>query len=168
MSLDLEQQLKIVLASAPPARRVIQTLEISHSDMSQVYYLWAEPYSGSITTDAGVKTVQPVNLQLELAGAEGHLDQNFAINIDTTRISDDFREELDAIALDTTEEIDCVYREYLSDDLTTVMAQAALQVEQVAFTRGVASISAVSPRYNVTRTGEIYAPRDVPMLRGFL
>ena len=31
-----------------------------------------------------------------------------------------------------------------------------------------ASLSAVTPRLNITRTGEIYSPRDVPMLRGFL
>lgn len=168
MSLDLEQELKIVLASSPPARRPVQTIEIGHSDMSQTYYLWREPYAGSITTDSGVKTTRAVNLQITLAGDEGHMDQEFEIALDLTDSDDELREQLDLIPLDTQEPITCVYREYLSDDLTTVMAQASLQAESIAYTTGQAAISAVSPRYNVTRTGELYAPRDVPMLRGFL
>lgn len=168
MSLDLEQELKVVLASAPPARRPIQTVQFRHSQMTRQYHLWREPYNGTITTEDGERTVEPVNLRIDLAGAEGHLDQNFRILMDTTDIEDDFRAELDLIPLGTDEEIDCIYREYLSDDLTTVMATATLQVEDVSFTRGAAVFSAVSPRYNVTRTGELYVPRDVPMLRGFL
>lgn len=168
MSLDLENDLRIVLASAPPARRAIQTVQIGHSEMSQTYYLWREPYAGSITTDAGVKTTRSVGLEVSLAGAEGHLDQEFEIVIDTTDRDDELREELELIPLDTQEPIECVYREYLSDDLTTPVAQAQLQAEAIAYTKGQAAISAVSPRYNVSRTGEIYAPREIPMLRGFL
>lgn len=168
MSLDLDADLRRFLASAPAALRAIQTLEISHSAMTQTYYLWREPYEGTITTEDGEQTVQPVNLEIKLAGAEGHLDQNFEIRIDTTDIEDEFREQMDLIPIDTLEKIRCVYREYLSDDLTSVMAQAVLQVESITYQKGAAAISAISPRYNATRTGELYVPRDVPMLRGFL
>lgn len=168
MSLDLESELKRVLASAPRDVRPIQTIQLSHSAMTQTYYLWREPYTGTITANGGSRTVQPVNMRIDLAGSEGHLDQTFRVSIDTTDVEDELREQLDLIPLGTTEEIVCVYREYLSNDLTTVVASATLEVEEISFQRGVATFIAVSPRLNKLRTGEIYAPREIPMLRGFL
>lgn len=168
MSLDIEQKLKVFLASAPQNIYSIQTLEISHSSMSKTYYLWREPYIGSITTETGIKTVTPVNLDIKLAGSENNLDQKFNIAIDLTDINDEFREQLDLIPLTSSEKIKVIYREYLSDDLTEVLAQADLQAESVSFTIGAAAIIAVQPRLSMTRTGEIYSTRDIPMLRGFL
>ena len=136
--------------------------------MSKVWRLWREPYFGEITTEAGVVEVLPVNVDIQLAGSEGNLDQKFNISIDTVEIGDQFRGELDRIPIDTTERLRAVYRGYLSDDLTEAQTTAALQGESVNCQLGVASISAVSPRLNVTRTGETYTTRDVPMLRAFL
>ncbi|MFS2047571.1 hypothetical protein ACEN9J_03185 [Variovorax sp. Varisp41] len=165
---DLEEQLRIWLASVPPTKHAISTIELSHSAMSKVWRLWREPYIGAITTEVGVVEVIPVNLQIKLAGSEANLDQKFDITMDTTDVADTFREEMDRIPIDTTEKIRAVYREYLSDDLTEAQMTAVLQVESIAYTIGAATISAVSPRLNVTRTGEIYSTRDVPMLRGFV
>lgn len=169
MSLDLETRLKVYLSSAPPAQHSIPTLQISHSAMTKTYYLWREPFAGTITTESGDVDVECLHFEAKLAGAEGHLDQSFEIRIDTTDVEDEFREQLDRIPLDTTEKIEVIYREYLSDDLTDMVAgPVTLQVESVNFQKGLATIVAVSRRLNLLRTGEIYAPRDVPMLRGFL
>lgn len=168
MSLDLETRLRVFLASAPPAVRAIQTLEISHSSMSQTFCLWREPYTGTITTEAGTRTVQPLNFEVKLAGSEANLDQNFEIRIDLVDVEDIFRAQMDLIPLNTLERIQVIYREYLSDDLTDVVAIAQLQVESISYQVGAATLSAVSPRLSMTRTGESYVPRDVPMLRGFL
>lgn len=168
MSLDIEQKLKVFLASAPQNIYSVMTLEISHSAMTKVYYLWREPYIGEITTETGVKTVTPLNMDIKLAGSENNLDQKFNIALDLTDINDEFREQLDRIPLTTSEKIKVVYREYLSDDLTEVLAQANLQAESVSFTIGAAAIVAVQPRLSMTRTGEIYSPKIIPMLRGFL
>jgi hypothetical protein len=70
--------------------------------------------------------------------------------------------------VDTTEKIRVVYREFLSDDLTAAQATAVLQAESISYSIGAAHISAVSPRLNMSRTGELYAPKEIPMLRGFL
>lgn len=169
MSLDLAARLRFVLASAPQSVRSIQTLQFSHSQMTQVFYLWREPYVGTVTTESGVVTVQPCNFSIKLAGTEQNLDQNFSITLDLVDIEDVFREQMDLIALDSLERVACVYREYLSDDLTTIAAgPATLQVETVSYQIGVATIKAMSPRLNVTSTGDIYSPRDCPTLRGFL
>ena len=168
MSLDIEQKLKVFLASAPQRIYSIPTIEISHSAMTKTYYLWREPYIGSITTETGVKVITPVNLEIKLAGSENNLDQKFSIILDLTDINDEFREQLDKIPLTTQEKIRVVYREYLSDDLTEVLSSAILQAESVTFSIGSANISAVQPRLSSTRTGEIYSTRDIPTLRGFL
>lgn len=168
MSLDLEARLRVFLASAPPRLRAIQTLEFAHPAMP-TYRIWREPYPGQITTaEAGLVDVVPLAFEIALAGSEGHLDQVFSIKLDTTDADDQFRQALDAIALGNAEPVAVIYREYLSDDLSEPQAQTRLQAESVSYVKGAATISAVSPRLNTRRTGEIYSPKVVPMLRGFL
>ena len=164
MSLDIESALKTFLASAPQTVHAIQTLQISHSAMSQVWHLWREPSVGV----AGGYTMQPCNIEIKLAGSAGNLDQKFDIRLGLVDIEDTFRAEMDLIPVTTLEKIAVVYREYLSDDLVNAQATATLQVESVSYIKGAATLSAVSPRLNITRTGELYAPKDIPMLRGFL
>lgn len=169
MSLDLETQLKVFFASAPQNIRSIATLEISHSAMTQTFYLWREPYAGVIEIEGAVEVdVLPANIEIKLAGNAGHLDQIFSIRLGLVDIEDVFREQLDLIPVATSEKIQIVYREYLSDDLTAIQASATLQAESISYAIGAATISAVSPRLNINRTGELYAPKDIPMLRGFL
>lgn len=169
MSLDLETRLRTFLASAPQNVRSIVVVSISHSAMSRVWHLWREPYVGNVTLETSVEVeVRPCNIVTELAGTESNLDQVFRIAIDTVDIEDTFREELDAIPLLTEEQIQITYREYLSDDLSEPQATATLQAESIAWSRGSAAITAVSPRFNVLRTGRVYTTRDIPMLRGFV
>ena len=168
MSLDLEARLRVFLASAPQTIRRVPTLEISHSAMSQTFHLWREPYAGTTTVGGMPRTMQPLNFEDRIAGSEGHLDQKFEFRLDLTDAQDAFREQLDRIPLDSPERIQLIYREFLSDDLTEPQATAVLQVESCGYTKGAATLSAVAPRLNITRTGELYSPKDVPMLRGFL
>lgn len=164
MSLDLTTALKTFFASAPQTVHPIFTLSISHSAMTQTFHLWREPYAGV----AAGNTMQPCNIDIKLAGSPGHLDQKFDIRLSTVDIDDVLRTQLDRIPVTTLEKIQIIYREFLSDDLTTVQATATLQAESISYQIGAATISAVSPRLNMTRTGELYAPKDIPMLRGFL
>jgi len=168
MSLDLETRLRCFLASAPQTIWTVATLQISHSAMSKTYHLWREPYAGQTVVDGELVDMEPCNIEIKLAGNEGHLDQKFDIRLGLVDIEDEFREQLDRIPVDTTEKIKIVYREYLSDDLSVAQATAVLQAESISYALGAASISAVSPRLNMTRTGELYAPKEIPMLRGFL
>lgn len=167
--ISLEQRLKVFFASAPQNIYSIQVLEISHSMMPKTYYLWREPRFGQVRINGTTYVdVQPLNIEVKVAGTSNNLDQKFEIRIDTTDIENEFRDALDAIPVDTTEKIKVVYREYLSDDLTTEQAVANLQAESVTYMIGTASISAVSTRLNINRTGELYSTKEVPMMRGFL
>lgn len=168
MSLDLETRLKAFLASAPQTIHPVQTLEISHSAMSQTFHLWREPYAGTTSVAGVTKAMLPVNFDIKLAGSEGHLDQKFTIAISTVDEENTLRNELDRIPVATLEKIVVIYREFLSDDLTAPQATARLQVEAISYAKGAANFTAVSPRLNMLRTGETYTPKDIPMLRGFL
>lgn len=151
-------------ASAPQTVHRIQALQISHSAMTQTFHLWREPFAGV----AGGNAMQPANIEIALAGSMGNLDQKFNIKLGLVDIEDLFRRELDLIPIDTSELIKVVYREYLSDDLDYAEATVSLQAESVTYAKGGASISAVSPRLSMLRTGELYTPKDISMLRAFL
>lgn len=168
MSLDTEQKLRIFFASAPQVIHSIDTLEISHSQMTKAYYLWREPYAGEITTEDGAHEILPAPFTVKPAGTEQHLDQVYDIMLNVVDIEDEFREEMDRIPIDTKEFVRIVFREYLSDDLTDPLSRVVLQLETVNYKNGAASIRAITPRLNITRTGELYVVRDVPMLRSFL
>lgn len=166
MSVDLEAELRVLLASAPQNIREIQVLELSHSAMTQTHYFWSQRGDGVVETEDGAVDVRSVAFQIDPAGTEAHLDQVYKVTLSLTDNEDEFYEELDRIPLETQERIRCVLRSYLSNDLTNIMARADLQVEDVAHQLGAATFTAVSPRMNTTRTGSLYSARDLPMLRG--
>ena len=168
MSLDLETRLKVFLSSAPQTVHRVQCLQISHSAMSRTFDIWRETVPGTTYVEGVAHAMEPVNFEVKLAGSEGHLDQKFSIAISTVDADNTLRNELDRIPVATLEKIMVTYREYLSDDLATPQATARLQAESISYVKGAASITAVSPRLNLLRTGESYTPRDIPMLRGFL
>lgn len=169
MSLDLEARLRTFYASSPQTIHPIRALEISHPDLPSVWNLWREPYPGQTWVNGVARDMEGCNFEIKLAGSQGNLDQVFEIALGLVErdAQDRFREEMDFIPIDTNERIQMVYREYLSDDLTAPQATATLQVESITWQIGAAKITAVSPRLNILRTGELYNVRDVPMLRGF-
>lgn len=166
MSLDLEARLRTFLASAPQNVHPIQTLEIRHSAMA-TWHLWREPYAGTTSVDGVVKAMTPANISIKLAGSPGHLDQVFQFQLGLVDSMDLFREQLDLVPVNTQEKVIVIYREFLSDELDYPQATARLQIESISWVKGAANFSAVSPRLNANRTGEIYDMRSVPMLRGF-
>lgn len=167
MSVDLEARLRKFCACAPQRIYPVRTIEIGHTAMSKSFNLWREPYEGITRAGGAVKNMLACNIDIKLAGAEGHLDQKYDVTIGTVDADDVFVGELDRIPVDTKEKIKVTYREFLSDDLNSPQCTAVLQAENVAYVQGAASISAVSPRLNMHRTGELYTPKEVPMLRGF-
>jgi len=169
MSLDIEARLREFLASAPQTIYMIEVISIAHSDLTQTYHLWREPSNGGVVDeDDNVLSVRSTNFTVALAGSPDNLDQKFTVNIDTTDPENLLRKELDRIPLETTEKILLTYRAYLSDDLTEPQAVQVLQVESITYNRGVATLSAIAPKLNVNRTGELYTFGRFPMLRGFL
>ena len=165
---DLEERLKVFWASSPKKFHRVFVISIFHSLMSKTYYLWREPYSSPVTIpDVGVVSPTPANIDATVSGSETDLDQKVDINIDTTYSLAILRSELDRIPLGA-DNIAIGYYEYLSDDLINCLSRADLQCESISFMRGTATMTAISPRLNKTRTGSVYSPKDFPTLRGFL
>lgn len=168
MSTDIEARLREYFAVTPPAVRAIGVLVISHSALARRFVFWPEPYAGQIVSDEyGLLEVQYAPMLLEIGGSEGNLDQQYSITLDTTDVQDAFRDQLDAIPLNSAERIRIDILTFLSDDLTSQQESATLQAETVSWVIGTATITAVAPRYNVLSTGELYEPGTVPMLRAF-
>lgn len=169
MSDDVEQKLKVFFASAPQLERRIEVLEIGHSAMTKTYWCAREPYPFQVTDEtAVVRDVTPLNFEAKRAGTTAHLDQIYEIALDTTDITDEFRENMKLVPLYSTEPVRVVLREYLSDDLTDVLSRAVLRLEEVSYKIGAAMLHAVQPRLNMLRTGTSYTPRRVPMMRAFV
>lgn len=168
MSITLSQALEEFLTNAPARLRSVPVLSFSHSSLSQVWYLWIERKAGTVALENGSQVpVLPCNMKIELAGSEGNLDQEFSISIDTLG-TPRFRDEMDRVPIGTSEKVQMTYREYLSDSLLDgPQAEVSLQIESITWEIGVATISAVSPRLKTSRTGELYSPKQIPMLRGF-
>ena len=168
MSLDPGSRLRRFFASSPQRSHPVVTLQISHSAMSKTYHLWREPYRGQTTIeDRRVAEMEPANIEIKLAGTNANLDQIYEIRLDLVDTRDEFREQMDRVPIDTRELVVIVYREYMSDSLADPQSTARLQVESVSYDLGAAKILASSPRLNMSRTGELYTPSDIPMLRGF-
>ena len=166
--LDIEERLRVFWASNPRKAYRVFVLRIYHSSMTQPYYLWREPFVGTVTLPViGSVSVTPANIRATVSGSETDLDQGISISISTVKTMAVLRTELDRISLGA-EDIQMNYYEYLSDDLITCLSQVKLQVESLSMQRGLATFSAVSPRLNKTRTGVVYTPKDYPTLRGFL
>lgn len=168
MSLDIEERLRIFLASSPPAQRQIPVVVIDHPALTRRFAFWWEPYPGQVvTTDHGPLDVQYAPMMIELAGSEANLDQEYQLTLDTTDVQDEFRDQLDRIPIDTQDKVRLFFYEFMSDDLDNEQTRGALEAETISFVIGTATIKAISPRYNVLSTGEKYEPGQVPMLRAF-
>jgi len=136
--------------------------------MTETYHLWREPYAGKTALENGsIASMRPANIEIKLAGSAANLDQLFEIRLDLVDSQDEFTEQMDRVPIATRELVVVIFREYMSDALSDPQTVGPLQVESISYDIGAAKILASSPRLNISRTGELYTPIDIPMLRGF-
>lgn len=170
MALDIGSRLRTFWASAPQRAYAVETLEVSHSAMTKVYRFWHEREPGLITLESGEEVATtPMNFEVRRAGSGANLDQVYDVLLDTVDVGvkNGFRMEMRRVPLYSTEFVRIVLRGYLSDDLTDVLERGVLQMESINYKLGVARLRAISPRLNLSRTGELYVSREIPMLRSF-
>lgn len=167
-ALTIEERLRRYLIGAPPKLRTVVVLSFSHPSLPATRHVWREAKAGQVRTEQGdTIDVRCLNVDVQLAGTDDTLEQAFTIAIDTTDAGDEFREALDLIAMTDSQPVQIMYREYLSDDLLTPQAYIDLEAISCSYEIGAAAISAATPKFNLNRTGDLYSPRDVPMLRAF-
>lgn len=167
--LSQEEQLKVFWASSPQNIRRIPTFEFSHSDAPQIIRIWRETYNGTVKDELNADILMTsVAFKDDIVTSEDNLEQKYVLLVDLTDSQDLFREILDAIPINTTEAILVKCREYLSNNLNVIQASIDLIVEKIDFTQEGTKITCITPRTNLTTTGDIYTPLEVPMLRGYL
>lgn len=169
--MELEDSLKVFLASSPNTYYPIQIVVIKHSSFG-ILGFWKEGvvYNNWVLEDGTVVNLESSNLEVKLASSENDLDQKIDIALDVTDSEDRVRNILDSIPLYSEEKILVEYREYMSNEFTRykAVAKASLQIEGLSYESGLCAISAVIPRLNNKKTGRTYNIRTFPTLRGFL
>ena len=162
-----EEKLRYILNTYPKGLYIIQTLEISHPDFTQTYFLTDESEEVVALDENGVeKTFTPANFEVNLSSIKNDLDQNFEITIaDLDNVLD---EELERVPLNNDENVTFIYRAYNSDDFSGVgYGPFKLQVFDVSQTVGAFTTRVGAKQLNWQKTGIIYGYDVFPMLRAF-
>lgn len=149
----------------------LELIEISHPNMSQVYYIVRNKMDGVtvLLEDGSPQFFQYYPLKIEVAGVADNLDQIY--NISLGDLGEIMPKELDLITaadgFDTP--LNIKYRTYRTDNLNVPMITAIdLEVITFTFTREGCQFTAQSPQLNVNSTGEVYDLDRFPMLAGTL
>ena len=163
--MTLEDELRVLLNTYPVGEYMIETIEISHSLFSKVYYLTREPAGITATLEnASIVEFIGTNIDIKLNSTKSDLDQNFSFSMPD--LSNTLDDELDRIPLSDSEQITVKYRIYISSDLSGP-AQGPINLEALSVSqeKGVFTIAAGAPQLNWNKTGIIYDYDTFPMLR---
>ena len=157
--------------NAPSSIVQIETIELSHPNLSKTYYIVRNVTNGITVTletgDAQFFEYYPLSITQDT-------DQNTLDSSIDVKLGD--LGEIVPIEMDNIQNADAfsikpllVYRSYRSDDLTAPMfGPLQFEVTAFSFTNQGASFTAAAPALNINGTGEIYTLTRFPMLRGFL
>lgn len=153
-----------LLNSQPENIQRYETLSLSHSDFSQTYNLVFDSVDLIATNNNGVLTTYvPANASSTDAQNNNDLDQLASFTLpDLDNTLDD---ELDRIALGTTEKIAAVYSIYTTGNLDAPADFVEYNVDSVAQRKGVFTIKCGAPKLNKDETGEAFSLARFPMLR---
>lgn len=150
---------------------LLETLEISHPDFSQTYYIVRNAVGGITAQVEGAVSRDFVYYPTRITKGTRADDLNFSIQADFGDLGEIVPLELDAIraadGFDTKPTVK--YRSFRSDDLTAPLdGPFILEAEQFACDAFTCSFLASAPQLNLLGTGEIYTLARFEMLRGFL
>lgn len=158
--------------NSDPSVALLDCLEISHSNFTQVYYVVRNAPAGVTVTheDSSSHVYEYYPLSLKRMASRTTLEQS--IEVEFGDLGSIIPREIDAVrAADGFAEYPQVrYRAYRSDDLDTVMDGSAilLEIREFDFTRTGARFTAKAPSLNVSKTGELFKIARFPMLKGLL
>jgi len=158
-------ELKELLVNYPRGKYTIETIELSHSQMSKTYYLTREPFGVTAKLETGVTvTFAGTTMSITQQATRDDLEQTFTLVLpDLDNVIDD---ELARIPYDSDESIVFVYRQYLSDNLEEPALIYTLEVLDVTQAKGRCTLRIGASQLNWFRTGLTYNFTDFPMLLG--
>lgn len=159
------------LDSSPAVYR-IDTLEISHPDFTQTYWVQSAVPDGvtlELEDAGGPQVFQYVPLEITPSAGANDLDAGLTVAFGD--LGEILPREIDAImeadALDVKPTVK--FRVYRSDDLTAPMyGPDTFELSALNFTQDGATFEINARTLNMNRTGERYTVTRFPMLAGFL
>ncbi len=164
--MSAQDDFKVLLHNYPSGVRSIETLEISHVNLSQTYYLTTDrvAFQAYLEDTITQVTYQPANIDIALNSTKLDLDQTFSFSIaDPLNVLDD---ELDN--LDYADEVDVIYRVYVSTDLSEPAVFFRLKLVEVSQANKTFTVVCTVSQFNNRQTGEKYSYDRFPMLRALL
>ena len=158
-----ESEIRTWLVSAPRGVAEYETVEISHSDFSQTYYLVRNKTDGY--TVGGV-TYQYCPMIVKLPDNKADLDQ--VIQLTLGDLNQTIATEIANISALNEEDPLLIYRSYNSSTDAVIEGPITLKITGVAFVKQGSTITAEAKSFNVSPTGTLYTYDRFPMLRGFI
>lgn len=154
--------------TAPRGVAELETLEISHPDFSQTYYLVRNKANGLTANDENniSRTFQYCPMLVKLPDNNADLDQSIQITL--ADLNQTIGAEMDNISTDNTDDPDLIYRSFRSDTYSMIEGPINLKITGINFVKQGANIAAQAKSYNVSPTGAVYDYTRFPMLRGFI
>ena len=154
--------------TAPRGVAELETIEISHADLSQTYYLVRNNANGFTALDEnGVsKTFQYCPMLVKPIDSKADLDQVMQITL--ADLNETIGSEINNISADNEDDPVLVYRSFRSDNNQMIEGPITLQITGVNFVKQGANLTAQATSFNVSPTGKLYDPGVFVMLRGFI
>lgn len=147
----------------------IETLEISHPNFSQTYWLVRNIVGGIdlVLETTATQTFDYYPCLIRRLKQSNNLDQGFDISIGD--VGDILNNEINAVIAADGFAIKPIvrYRAWRSDvPGMPLYGPTELEIRKVATTFNASTFQAVAPKLNISSTGELYTINRFPMLRG--
>ena len=158
------EKYEVLLNSQPENETYFETIAISHSKMSKVYYFVFNSVPLTAKLSGGAEVIfLPANISATNAQNNNDLDQQASFSIaDENNELDD---ELDRIPLGDTEDIIVGYGVYVSTALDAPAEFIEYTVKSIPQKLGTFTMQCGAPDLNRNETGEVYDFSRFPMLR---
>lgn len=166
--LEIKEAYRRKLATNPDGELALDTVQITHPNLTKTYYLVADkdPLVAYLENGQQV-TFEPAAIKADNGGNNNDMDQQAKFTIaDPDNILDD---EMDRIPLESETLPEFTFRTYLRSDLSyPAYGPVTYDTQTVSQQKGVFTASVGLPRLNQKGTGLIAVPADIPILRGLL
>jgi len=157
--------------NSPASIAQLETLEISHSNFSQTYWLVRNKTDGLTATLEDLVTSQDFDYYpMKITPLSNADDLDQALQITFGDLGSVLPAEIDLVSQNNGFEEKPVvkYRSWRSDDLTEPMyGPYTLEVVAISFDTQGATFEAKAPTLNISKTGELYTLSRFSMMRGF-
>ena len=169
MAYTPEELYELYLHNNPEEQRLIETISITHSEISQDYYIVREPDGETLFLEDGTEQFfQGVNFEVSKSTDSDDLDEEFSIVFDDA--DGTLKNEASRITISSSEFPVVTYRAYIDSDVSSP-AYGPIKLQGTSMTAGndgQVTVTAKSPSLNVNRCGELYTYERFSSLKSFL